>query len=122
MHGIALNIDGDLGYYKNIIPCGIDLADHGVCSMQQLHDRKTHLITQYSSLHSFSNNSNNTNTTDHIDINLVAEKWIQSYRDVFFSFQSSIIPSVTTSNEAEHELTAILKDFPHISSSSLDII
>lgn len=117
MHGIALNVNSDLDHYKNIIPCGIDLADHGVCSMQQLHDMKAQ-TTQHSSLNSLSN----VNTTDNIDINLVSEKWIQSYLDVFFSLQSSINPSVSTSNEAEHELTAILKDFPHICSSSLDIM
>lgn len=117
MHGIALNVNSDLDHYKNIIPCGIDLADHGVCSMQQLHDMKAQ-TTQYSSLNSLST----VNTTDNIDINLVSEKWIQSYVDVFFSLQSSINPSVSTSSEAEHELTAILKDFPHICSSSLDIM
>ena len=117
MHGIALNADSDLGHYKNIIPCGIDLVDHGVCSMQQVHDRNAQ-ATQYSSLHSLSNS----NTTDHIDINLVAEKWIQSYVDVFFRLPPFIIPSITTSTEAEDELTAVLKDFPHICSSSPDII
>jgi len=117
MHGIALNVNSDLDHYKNIIPCGIDLADHGVCSIQQLHDMKAQ-TTQYASLNSLSN----VNTTDNIDINLVSEKWIQSYVDVFFSLQSSINPSVSTSSEAEHELTAILKDFPHICSSSLDIM
>jgi hypothetical protein len=74
--------------------------------------------TQYSSLNSLSN----VNTTDNIDINLVSEKWIQSYVHVFFSLQSSINPSVSTSSEAEQELTAILKNFPHICSSSLDIM
>jgi len=92
MHGIALNVNSDLDHYKNIIPCGIDLADHGVCSMQQLHDMKAQTI-HYSSLNSLSN----VNTTDNIDINLVSEKWIQSYLDVFFSLQSSINPSVSTS-------------------------
>lgn len=117
MHGIALNVNSDLDHYKNIIPCGIDLADHDVCSMQQLHDRKAQ-TTQYSSLNSLSN----INTTDKIDINLVSEKWIQSYVDVFFNLQSSINPTISTSSEAEDELTAILKDFPHICSSSLDIM
>ncbi len=33
MHGFALNVNTDLGYYKHIIPCGID--DKDVTSMQQ---------------------------------------------------------------------------------------
>jgi lipoyl(octanoyl) transferase len=27
MHGIALNVNTDLGYFKNIVPCGIDDKD-----------------------------------------------------------------------------------------------
>jgi lipoyl(octanoyl) transferase len=30
-HGMALNIDPDLDYYRGIVPCG--LADHGVTSL-----------------------------------------------------------------------------------------
>ena len=33
MHGIALNVNPDLSYFKNIVPCGID--DKAVTSMQQ---------------------------------------------------------------------------------------
>jgi lipoyl(octanoyl) transferase len=33
MHGLALNVNTDLSYFKNIIPCGID--DKAVTSMQQ---------------------------------------------------------------------------------------
>ncbi len=32
MHGLALNVNPDLGYFKNIIPCGID--DKAVTSMK----------------------------------------------------------------------------------------
>jgi lipoyl(octanoyl) transferase len=32
MHGLALNVNTDLNYFKNIVPCGID--DKAVCSMQ----------------------------------------------------------------------------------------
>jgi lipoyl(octanoyl) transferase len=32
MHGFALNVNTDLGYFKNIVPCGID--DKAVCSME----------------------------------------------------------------------------------------
>ncbi len=33
MHGFAFNVNTDLGYFKNIVPCGID--DKAVTSMQQ---------------------------------------------------------------------------------------
>ena len=33
MHGLALNVNTDLAYFKNIVPCGI--ADKAVTSMQQ---------------------------------------------------------------------------------------
>lgn len=33
MHGFAFNVNADLDYFKNIIPCGID--DKGVTSMQR---------------------------------------------------------------------------------------
>jgi lipoyl(octanoyl) transferase len=33
-HGIAINVDPDLGQYRGIVPCGI--ADHGVTSMAEL--------------------------------------------------------------------------------------
>jgi lipoyl(octanoyl) transferase len=33
MHGFALNVNTDLGYFKNIVPCGID--DKSVTSMQE---------------------------------------------------------------------------------------
>jgi lipoyl(octanoyl) transferase len=33
-HGLALNIDPELGHYRGIIPCGI--ADHGVTSLAEL--------------------------------------------------------------------------------------
>ena len=33
-HGIAINVDPDLGQYQGIVPCGI--ADHGVTSMADL--------------------------------------------------------------------------------------
>jgi len=121
MHGIALNIDCDLSHYKNIIPCGIDATDHGVCSMQQLHDKKIRVCTRDAIQYSSSNMMNTATAGDHIDINLVVDTWIQAYVDVF-SLQSAIIPTVTSCSEAERELTALLKDFPRICSSSLDII
>jgi len=33
MHGFALNVNSDLGYFKNIVPCGID--DKAVTSLQE---------------------------------------------------------------------------------------
>ena len=33
MHGFAFNVNTDLGYFKNIVPCGID--DKDVTSMQR---------------------------------------------------------------------------------------
>jgi lipoyl(octanoyl) transferase len=33
-HGVALNVDPDLGHYRGIIPCGI--SEHGVTSLRQL--------------------------------------------------------------------------------------
>ncbi|MBS1530314.1 MAG: lipoyl(octanoyl) transferase LipB [Bacteroidetes bacterium] len=38
MHGFAFNINTDLDYFKNIVPCGID--DKDVTSMQRELDRK----------------------------------------------------------------------------------
>ena len=33
MHGFAFNVNADLDYFKNIVPCGID--DKDVTSMQR---------------------------------------------------------------------------------------
>lgn len=35
MHGFAFNVNTDLDYFRNIIPCGIDDADKDVTSMEQ---------------------------------------------------------------------------------------
>jgi len=37
-HGVALNVDPDLGHYRGIVPCGIDPAasGHGVTSLARL--------------------------------------------------------------------------------------
>lgn len=37
MHGFALNVDPDLGFFQNIVPCGI--ADRAVTSLRQILDR-----------------------------------------------------------------------------------
>ena len=42
MHGLAMNVNTDLDYFKNIVPCGID--DKAVTSMQQELGRKVDLI------------------------------------------------------------------------------
>ncbi len=34
MHGLAFNVNTNLNYFKNIIPCGIDDKDKDVCSME----------------------------------------------------------------------------------------
>jgi len=34
LHGVALNVDPDLGHYQGIVPCGI--AEHGVTSLHAL--------------------------------------------------------------------------------------
>jgi lipoyl(octanoyl) transferase len=41
MHGFALNVNNDLSYFKNIIPCGIDNKD--VTSIEQELGRKIHM-------------------------------------------------------------------------------
>jgi lipoyl(octanoyl) transferase len=41
MHGLALNVNADLDYFKNIVPCGID--DKAVTSMQQELGREVNL-------------------------------------------------------------------------------
>ena len=33
-HGVALNVDPELGHYRGIVPCGI--AEHGVTSLARL--------------------------------------------------------------------------------------
>jgi lipoyl(octanoyl) transferase len=35
MHGLAFNVNTDLHYFKNIIPCGIDDDDKEVTSLQE---------------------------------------------------------------------------------------
>jgi len=35
MHGLALNVNTDLSYFKNIVACGIDDKDKGVTSMEK---------------------------------------------------------------------------------------
>lgn len=54
-HGFALNVNPDLTYFDNIIPCGIQ--DHGVVSMAQLLQRPLtiadvlpHIITAFSTV------------------------------------------------------------------------
>ncbi len=42
MHGFALNVNTDLGYFNHIIPCGI--SDKSVTSLQQLLGRQVDLI------------------------------------------------------------------------------
>ncbi|MEO7215817.1 lipoyl(octanoyl) transferase LipB [Mucilaginibacter sp.] len=41
MHGLALNVNPDLNYFKNIVPCGID--DKAVTSMQRELGREVNL-------------------------------------------------------------------------------
>lgn len=36
MHGLALNVSTDLAMFNHIVPCGIDDADKGLCSMESL--------------------------------------------------------------------------------------
>jgi lipoyl(octanoyl) transferase len=36
MHGLAFNIQSDLRHFDNIIPCGIQEPDTGVCSMHEI--------------------------------------------------------------------------------------
>lgn len=57
MHGLALNVNTDLQYFKNIIPCGI--ADKGVTSMQNetgkrftLNEVSDNLIAKFSEVFS----------------------------------------------------------------------
>ena len=40
MHGIAFNVNTDLSYFRNIIPCGINDSDKEVCSMQSVLNRE----------------------------------------------------------------------------------
>lgn len=40
LHGFALNVNTDLGYFDNIIPCGIDDADKSVTSLSRELGRK----------------------------------------------------------------------------------
>jgi lipoyl(octanoyl) transferase len=54
-HGFALNVNPDLTYFDNIIPCGI--RDHGVVSMAQLAERPLtiadvlpHIITAFANV------------------------------------------------------------------------
>jgi lipoyl(octanoyl) transferase len=37
-HGIAINIDPDLGHYRGIVPCGIapEISGHGITSLAAL--------------------------------------------------------------------------------------
>lgn len=35
LHGLAFNVNTDLDYFSNIIPCGIDDADKEVCSLAE---------------------------------------------------------------------------------------
>jgi lipoyl(octanoyl) transferase len=41
MHGLSLNINPDLNYYKSIIPCGI--FEYGVTSMSKILDKNIDL-------------------------------------------------------------------------------
>jgi len=122
MHGIALNVDCNLANYKNIIPCGINLADHGVCSMQQIYDVSSTL--QSSSPLSSSSLIN----SRRIDINNVVEKWMQSFMDVFnmkiaTAYNTTAInSSASYYSEAERELVTVLTEFPHICTASLEVI
>jgi lipoyl(octanoyl) transferase len=60
MHGLAFNINPDLQYFRNIVPCGIDDADKDVTSMAvELHqtvdieDVKKRLAVHFSTLFNF---------------------------------------------------------------------
>jgi len=41
MHGFCLNVNPNLDYFKNIIPCGI--SDKGVTSIYQLNEEEVDL-------------------------------------------------------------------------------
>ena len=46
MHGAALNVNADLLRYKQIVPCGIDLPNTGVCSMESILQRHQYQYQQ----------------------------------------------------------------------------
>jgi len=51
MHGLAFNVNTDLEYFDNIIPCGIDEADKEVTSMEKELGRKVEYAEVQKILH-----------------------------------------------------------------------
>jgi len=45
-HGLALNVNSDLKYYDNIIPCGISSNEYGVCSIQSCSNNNIDIDSQ----------------------------------------------------------------------------
>ena len=90
MHGIALNINCDLSHFKNIIPCGINNNEYGVCSIESV---KGIIL-------------------DNNNIKEISNKWIESFGNVF-NLDLNII------NNPEYVLDNLLLQYPNIANLEL---
>eukprot|EP01038_Epipyxis_sp_PR26KG_P005945 gene5945-8194_t len=94
MHGIALNINCDMKYFNNIIPCGITETGYGVCNLQQVVNNINGHVNQI------------------IDINEVGNHWIYSFANVFNM-------DVIIDDNPLESLNSTLRQYPLIENSSL---
>lgn len=131
MHGVALNVNCDLRNFENIIPCGIKQGDRGVCSIQNLHDT----LAGHLSGESFAfEEPEMIAPAEKVNIDKVASKWVQSFGEVFnvdleIAGKSVSSSQSTASNldgmanyheEAMHELTTLVGEYPNIANLQVD--
>ena len=121
MHGISLNVSCDLTPYERIVPCGIDVEGRYVCNMVQQQQQfkclpQSQLATIKISVSDHSNSSggdNNNNNNDNKLIEDVAERWTQSFANVFdLALQYPENPS--------QELDLLVNSNPHIRELTLE--
>jgi len=101
-HGLALNVNSNLKYYNNIIPCGISNSEYGVCSIESC----------YNNINNDNNNNNNITINSNITNTL-----IESMTNIF-----SLKTTELGLHDSIHNLDNIVSIYPDINNAKIQYI